>query len=39
MDMKQFYTADHNGRIATRNPSEFDLPQGDTLEIMEGTGY
>ena len=26
MDMKQFYTADHNGRIATRNASDFDLP-------------
>lgn len=37
MDMKQFYTADQNGRIATRNASDFDLPKGATLEIIEGT--
>lgn len=28
---------DHNGRIATRNASDFDLPKGATLEIIEGT--
>ncbi len=37
MDMKQFYTADPDGRIATRNASDFDLPKGATLEIIEGT--
>lgn len=37
MDMKQFYTADPDGRTATRNASDFDLPKGVTLEIIEGT--